>query len=353
MKKVAIVLVVVMLCGILFVACGKTEAEVSAVADKPETVEGEAASAALPGEGEVYALILSLHQLEFFDATKGGVCDAANELGATWYFAGPQEFDPALISQAIDQAVANKVTGIVLHGQAQETAAAVDNAIAAGIPVICVNTDIESDRLAFLGCNPYNVGYNMGMKLAELLDGKTGSVILSTNLSISQPSSVQNMKGSRDALEQFPGIKIIEVDDLSDINVAATNIGAALQANSDVVGVIGHQSISAAGACTAIREAGKTGDIVVLGRERDAATLECIKSGEIACAYLQNTYVETYIATKWLHDYVNGNFKVVNDYIDYGMNPIPPIVDSGSGLITKDNVELFEEKYEWEITAKN
>jgi ABC-type sugar transport system substrate-binding protein len=79
-----------------------------------------------------------------------------------WYYAGPQEFVPDQISQAIDQAVANKVTGIVLHGQSPETAAAVDNAIAAGIPVIIVNTDIPSNRLSFLGCNPYQAGYDMG-----------------------------------------------------------------------------------------------------------------------------------------------------------------------------------------------
>ena len=69
-----------------------------------------AEATALPGEGETYCVIMSLGQLEFFDALKAGVCDAANSIGAKWYYAGPQEFVPDQIVQAIDQAVANGVT---------------------------------------------------------------------------------------------------------------------------------------------------------------------------------------------------------------------------------------------------
>ena len=155
----------------------------------------------------------------------------------------PQEFVPDQISQAIDQAVANKVTGIVLHGQSPETAAAVDNAIAAGIPVIIVNTDIPSNRLSFLGCNPYQAGYDMGTQMGTLLNGKTGKVIISTAISAGQPSALENLRGAKEALANFAGIEVVEVDDTADANVAATNIGAALQANPDVVGIIGQQAL--------------------------------------------------------------------------------------------------------------
>ena len=113
--------------------------------------------------------------------------------------------------------LAQKVTGIVVHGQFQETGAAIDNAIAAGIPVICVNTDIESDRLSFLGCNPYNAGVQMAQTMGELIGGK-GKIIISNWLSGGQPSALQNMEGCRDELEaNWPDIEIVaEVDDKSD-----------------------------------------------------------------------------------------------------------------------------------------
>ena len=112
----------------------------------------EAQPAGNAGAGEEYAVIMSVNQLEFFDALKGGVNDAAHSIGADWYYAGPQDLAPDKVAEAIDQAVAKQVTGIIVHGQFQETGTAIDNAIAAGVPVVCVNTDIESNRLSFLGC---------------------------------------------------------------------------------------------------------------------------------------------------------------------------------------------------------
>ena len=345
MKKISIVVVIMLVLSSLLTAC-------AAPVQAPAADGG--VSAALPGEGEVYCVIGSLFQLEFFDALKAGVSDAAKEIGATWYYAGPQEFVPDQISQAIDQAVANKVTGIVLHGQAVETAAAVNNAIAAGIPVICVNTDIPSDRLSFLGCNPYNAGYDMGKNMAELIEGQTGTVLISTAISAGQPSALENLRGASDALAALaPDAKVVEVDDTADANVAATNIGAALQANPDVIGIIGQQAYTAVGATTAVREAGLTGKIQIIGRDRDAATLELIKNGELAASYAQNSYVEGYIALKWLNEYVDGKLKVIGDYLGGGVNPLPPTVDSGSIVITKQNADQFAAKYTYEVTAKN
>lgn len=305
------------------------------------------------GEGETYCVIMSLSQLEFFDALKAGVCDASNDIGAQWYFAGPQEFVPDQIVQAIDQAVANKVTGIVLHGQTEETADAVNNAIAAGIPVICVNTDIPSNRLSFIGCDPFNAGVGQAEELLRLLDGKTGTVLISSALAIAQPSAIANLEGAKSVLEKVPGIKVIEVDDTSDANVAATNIGAALQANSDVVGIIGQQAYTAVGAATAVREAGKQGQVVIVGRDRDVATLDLIKNGEVAASFAQNSYVEGYIALQWLHAYVNDNLKVIEGYRELGVNPLPTAVDSGSIIINADNQEQFRAKYEYKVTASN
>ena len=347
MKKASILVGILLVVALLVTGCAAPAPAAAPAASDT------AAAVALPGEGETYVVIGSLFQLEFFDALKAGVNDAANSIGAKWYYAGPQEFVPDQISQAIDQAVANKVTGIVLHGQSPETAAAIDNAIAAGVPVIIVNTDIPSNRLSFLGCNPYQAGYDMGEQMGKLLAGKTGTVLISTAISAGQPSALENLRGAKEALANYTGVKVVEVDDTADANVAATNIGAALQANADVVGIIGQQAYTAVGACTAVREAGLTGKVVVIGRDRDTATLELIENGELAASYAQNSYVEGFIALQWLHDYVNGDLKVIGDYIGGGINPLPKTVDSGSIVITKDNAAQFKEKYVWEVTAGN
>lgn len=337
-------LTALLLAGIMaasLAACGSGKDASEGAESQPAGTEEQADD----GKQEEYAVIMSVNQLEFFDALKAGVCDAANELGATWYYAGPQDLSPEKVTEAIDQAVAKGVTGIVVHGQFQETGAAIDNAIEAGVPVICVNTDIESNRLSFLGCEPYNVGVEMAKTMGELLGGE-GKIIISNFLSGGQPSAVANLEGCRDELKKnWPGIEIVaEVDDKADETTAATAVGAALQANPDVKGIIGMQAPSAVGAATAVREAGMEG-IQIVGRDRDAATLELIEDGEVVASFAQNSYVEGYIAVHWLHEYINGQLKVTSDYLGAGINPLPDKVDSGSIIITKDNVEQFKEKY--------
>jgi len=346
MKKFLGVMLLLAL-GFALIACGGSR---SAPAAPAASGTGESVQR---GAGEVYATIGGVFHLDFFDALKSGVYNAAEQIGATWYYAGPQEFIPDQIVQAIDQAVANKVTGIILHGQTPETADAVNNAIDAGVPVIVVNTDIPSKRLSFLGCNPYQAGYDMGAQMGDLIRGKTGTVIITTAFAIAQPSALENARGARDALSGIPGVRTVDIDAGLDASGTATTIGAALQAYPDVIGIIGQQAFSAVGICTAVREAGLTGKFPVIGRDRDAATLELIENGELASSYAQNSFVEGYIATMWLHEYVNGNLKVIGDYLGAGVNPLPVIVDSGSIVIDKNNYKQFLEPYTYRVTARN
>ena len=92
---------------------------------------------------------------------------------------------------------------------------------------------------------------------------------------------------------------------------------------------------------------------MIVGRDRDTATLDLIKNGEVAASFAQNSYVEGYIALQWLHAYVNDNLKVIEGYRDLGVNPLPNAVDSGSIIINADNQEQFRAKYAYEVTATN
>ncbi|MBQ9882736.1 MAG: substrate-binding domain-containing protein [Synergistes sp.] len=346
-KGSILLLACVLLLGLLVVGCAKPAAETPAA----DTQTADAAPAALPGEGETYAVILSLHQLEFFDALKAGVYDATQEIGATWYFAGPQEFVPDQIAQAIDQAVASGVTGIVLHGQSEDTADAVKNAMDAGVPVVVVDTDIGTDRLAFIGTNPAPLGQEMARELAEQIGGK-GEVIMSTFMN--QPSAIIMLEAAKETLAaEYPDVKVVsEIDDMADSGVAASKIGAALQANPNVVGILGMQAPTGVGAATAVREAGLTGKVKIVCRDRDISTLELVEKGEIATTFVQTSYAQGYIAIQWLHEYVNGNYKVVNGYLDAGINPVPDHAEARMIKVTQDNYKLFLEPYKYEVTAK-
>ena len=79
MKKASILVAILMVVAILATGCA-APAPAAMTAETTETT-----TAALPGAGETYVVIGSLFQLEFFDALKAGVSDAANTIGAKWY----------------------------------------------------------------------------------------------------------------------------------------------------------------------------------------------------------------------------------------------------------------------------
>lgn len=293
------------------------------------------------GEQREYAMIMALHQLEFFNDHKNGLADACADVGAKSYFAGPQEWSIEKLVESIDQAAAKKPTGIIVIGQAPETAVAIDRAIESGIPVVVVASDIPSKRLINIGAEYYTGGVKIGEEIAALLGGK-GKVLTSNYLSANQPSANALQQGVRDALAKFPDISIVqELDDKADPTVAPTVIGSALQAHPDVNAIIGLDAISAIGAATAVREAGLTGKVIVSSLDRDSATLELIKNGEVAFTFAQKSYVESYLAVKILTDYLDGKLNLVDGYLAAGVNPLPYKIDTGFAKITKDNVDSF------------
>ena len=88
----------------------------------------------------------------------------------------------------------------------------IDKAIAAGIPVITMDSDAPaSKRLFFIGTNNYQVGVSGGLRLAQELKGK-GNVVVFTMPD--QHNMQDRLRGYRDALERTPNIKITRVVDI-------------------------------------------------------------------------------------------------------------------------------------------
>ena len=93
-------------------------------------------------------------------------------------FVGPQTYDPKGERDALDQAVQKKATGILLAVTDPALLKdSIDKAVAAGVPVITIDSDAPSSkRLFFIGTNNYQAGFTGGLRLAQELKGK-GNVV--------------------------------------------------------------------------------------------------------------------------------------------------------------------------------
>ena len=162
---------------------------------------------------EFYVLVSANLQVSYWKTAGSGFSNAASQFKVRSDFTGPQTYDPKAEREALDQAVQNKATGILLGVTDPALLKdSIDKAVVAGIPVITIDSDAPSSkRLFFIGTNNYQAGFTGGQRLAQELKGK-GNVVVFT---MPDQSNLQDrLRGYKDALARTPEIKITRVVDI-------------------------------------------------------------------------------------------------------------------------------------------
>jgi ribose transport system substrate-binding protein len=265
----------------------------------------------------------------------------ADELGVQVRVAGPTDFDLPGFIAAVDQVCAQKPAGVsVVGGWDPSLTEPVKRCIAAGVPTVVDDGDLpDSNRLAYIGTNWTNVGVAQAKQLMkELPNG--GKIAM---------MSIINAGNMREAVAGFQAYiaangggkyKIVgNEDDNGDAAKAAQVTAALLAANPDIAGIAGFDSESGAGIVTALREAGKKpGDIKVTAMEQTPDFFKTAKDGWVSGIIVQNRELFIYYAVKMLHDYNHNGLKTAGLAAPAGV-PIPPLLDTGVLVVTKDNVD--------------
>jgi ribose transport system substrate-binding protein len=343
-KLIALAMVILLSLGLL-AACAEPANEAAAPAAEAAAPATDAAAAEEPAANkeEVYVFMTPLMSLEYFQQHKHAVEDAAADLGVTGYMAGSEKYDAQEMVTVFDTLIEKGVAGIITPGHfADAYRECVDRAWAAGIPVATVTMDIpDSKVLCHFGTDYVTYGEIMAKTLLDKIGPE--KFIFSTNLQGGGDPAHNIMEGILNVCKANPGFEmVVQVEDGSDAAIAASVIGAALQANPDVKGIIGAQSVSGIGAVTALREAGMLDKVTIVCIDKDAPTLEAIEAGDIYATVIGKQYTEVYYATKFLYDYNHNKLKLVSDSKAAGISPLPTFVDTGAIIVTKDNVSFFK-----------
>ena len=297
-------------------------------------------SAAASAADQSYVMISAVTGGPYWIDSKAGLRDKAKELGVKAVFTGPPTLDANAQIDAVNRAVAQHVDGIIMVAVADAVSPAIDKAIEAGIPVVCADADAPSSkRYSFVGTGNYNAGYRGGEQLAKLLGGQ-GEVALMyipgwDNL-------IQRIQGYKDALAKFPGIKIVKIgNDKGSQTEAEKECRAILQAYPNLAGFGCVAAVGGQGAAVAVKQAGKAGQVKIVAMDRDEATLQFIQEGVIDASIAQRTYMMAYLALQMLYDLRNDRIKFTDDWRKIGVNPLPPVVDTGTFVIDRANVADF------------
>ena len=264
----------------------------------------------------------------------------ADELGVQVRVAGPTDFDLPGFIAAVDQVCAQKPAGVsVVGGWDPSLTEPVKRCMAAGVPTVVDDGDLpDSGRLAYIGTNWTNVGIAQAKQLMkELPNG--GKIAM---------MSIINAGNMREAVAGFQAYvaangggkyKVVgNEDDNGDAAKAAQVTAALLAANPDIAGIAGFDSESGAGIVTALREGGKKpGDVKVTAMEQTPDFFKTANDGWVSGIIVQNRELFIYYAVKMLHDYNHNGLRTAGLAAPAGV-PIPPLLDTGVLVVTKENV---------------
>ena len=290
---------------------------------------------------EKYFLVTANVQVPYWQNASSGFTQAARQLKVRYEFVGPDTYDASAEQQAFQKAVAAKPTGILVSAaDAKLLTSDINNAIAAGIPVITIDSDAPaSKRLFFIGTNNYQAGLAGGRRLATELHNK-GNVVVFTMPD--QPNLQDRLRGYRDALDSTQ-VKIAQVVDIKgDPRVAFDNATQIIGKQRDKVDAFVCLEALAGKEIATVLSNNSIKGKVVMAMDTDPDTLEWIRKGVIAATVSQKPYTMAYFGLMMLdHLYHEKPGSLQTDWATDSFAPIPAFVDTGSSLIDKTNVDAF------------
>ncbi len=158
---------------------------------------------------------------------------------------------------------------------------AVDKINAAGIPVVNVTDKIAGSTVsAFVGTDDYSVALDTARLLFKAMGGKGNVVVLEGPDNI--PTAVGRLRGFKEALKEFPEVKVLLSKNASYARpVAADLVKAMLRLNPppQIDGVLAANDAMAFGALESLKAANKKALIVGINASKEAVDL--IKAGEM------------------------------------------------------------------------
>jgi ribose transport system substrate-binding protein len=297
-------------------------------------------------KNERYYLIATNTSVPYWKTAAEGFQASGAKFGVTTDVRGPATFDPQAEVQEFRTVVARKPAGILVSVSSSSLLAPeIDAALAAGIPVITVDSDSpESKRLYFIGTNNLEAGRLGGHRVAAQLNGK-GNVVFFSNPG--QPNLDERLKGYKDVFSSYPGIKIVEVFDIKGDSGAALDKAEEYMTRTGPAKIDAFISLESASgkdvgeAMKRMKAKGDPGRLLV-AMDTDQATLQLIKDGVIDSTVSQKPYTMAFLGLKALDDIYHYPVKpLAADYSLDPFAPFPAFIDTGVSLVDKSNVDMI------------
>ena len=262
---------------------------------------------AAPG-GKTIGVSIQNREAQFYQDMEAGMRQEAQKYGYSLIVVDANR-DNAKQQSQVEDFISKKVDAIVLTPyDSQAIGSAIVEANNASIPVFTADiasTSKQGKVVAHVASDNVQGGFQAGKLLCAAV-GKSGSVAI---LDEPEVTSVQDrVKGFKQALAQLcPNVTVVaDVDSGGTRDKANSDAGDILQAHKDLKGIFGINDDSALGALTAVKAAGESGKIAIVGFDADPEARKAIGSGDMYGDAIQFPAKIGSTTIDVIHDYLNG-----------------------------------------------
>ena len=263
----------------------------------------------------------------FWVTVKAGADSAGKELGIDVIWKGPPtEADVDNQISILEDYINQGIDAIVL--------AALDNkalipivkrAVSRNIPVILIDSGIDSDDPASFIATDNILGANMAARMLAKLIGFRGKVALIPFFP-GTSTSIHREKGFKDEIAKYPDIELVTVlYSQNDMAVAMAVTENILTAFPDIDGIFAANEPGAIGASQAILARGLAGKVKIVGFDAAPNEIDALKKNIIQALIVQNPFKMGYLGVKYAVDVIHGK-------------KVPKIVDTGVTVVTNENL---------------
>jgi len=271
----------------------------------------------------------------FWKSIHAGAIKAAEELDVDILWKGPlKEDDRDDQVKVVENMMVRGVAGIVLAPlDDMALRIPVQNAKRSGIPVVIIDSGLNSkDYVSFVATDNYVGGRKGGKHLADLLGGKGKVVML--RYAVGSASTSKREQGFLDAIGEFPGIEVVSSNLYAGATVessmeASENLLAPLKTADGklaIDGIFCPNESSTFGMLRHLQDSKLAGKVTFVGFDSSEPLVQALRAGEMHGLVLQDPINMGYLGVKTIVQHLRGETVVKKR-------------DTGSVMVTPENMD--------------
>jgi simple sugar transport system substrate-binding protein len=241
----------------------------------------------------------------FWSVVANGVADAAKDLGLRVEYQAPTSYDMVRMSELIAAAVASKPSGLVVSvPDGTALRGAIEDAQAAGIPVLSINSGAEVWRELGLLTHIGQTEFESALAGGRRLTAAGARRALCVNHEVGNVSLDERCRGLAEAMREAGGSSGVLAVDLADPEDARQRVAGALAADPALDGILTLGPNGAVPTLAALRETGRLPQVRFGTFDLEPTILAAVRDGELLFAIDQQPWLQGYLGVVSMHAYL-------------------------------------------------